>query len=204
MKRRTGAVLASLAAAGGAAAAAGVLHNRRPDRREHLYVTLFSEPGYRGRNQRLDWRGGRPEVVPRSQVELDRIGSVTLERLVYRFRPQVQPPNPFWLWKAVTERRDRHDPEEGLAGVIAINQLVRAFSFGYWEQVSEPVARSGLRLWAARPGKPLPAHADGAPAGGTGPWHDVLSDTPDLGEWGGRARYLELGYHRGDAPAPRA
>lgn len=203
MKRSTGVVLAGLAAAGGAAVAAGVRHNRRPDRREHLYVTLFAEPGFVGRNQQLEWRGGgRHEVVARAQLELPSVGSVRLERLVYRFQPQVRPPNPYFLWHAVTDRRDRHDPEEGLAAVVAVNQLARMLSFGYWERVSEPAARSGVRLWAARPGKRRPADGDG---NGGGTWHDVMADTPDLGAWGGRTRYLELGYLGADpAGAPRA
>lgn len=208
MKRSTGAVLAGLAA-GGAAVAAGVRHNRRPDRRELLYVTLFAEPGFVGRNQQLEWRGGgRHEVVARSQVELATVGSIRLERLVYRFRPEVRPPNPYFLWQAVAERRDRHDPEEGLAAVIAVNQLARMFSFGYWEPVREPVARSGVRLWAARPGKPLPGNGGGdagrngggdGDGDGGGSWRDVMADTPDLGAWGARTRYLELGYHGGDS-----
>lgn len=194
MKRSTGVVLAGLAA-GGAAVAAGVRHNRRPDRRERLYVTLFAEPGFVGRNQRLEWTGGGShEVVARSQVELPGIGSIMLERLVYRFRPEVRPPSPYFLWHALTDRRDRHDPEEGLAAVIAVNQVARMLSFGYWERVREPVARSGVRLWAARPGKPLP-RGGGAEDGGS--WHDVMADTPDLGAWGPRTRYLELGYHGG-------
>src|SRR5882757_9126059 len=85
MNRKTGFLLAGLASVGGAVAGAGLLHNRRPDRRERLHVTVFSEPGYMGRNERVTWTGGEREVVPLTRVQLPRIGSIRLERLVYRF-----------------------------------------------------------------------------------------------------------------------
>jgi hypothetical protein len=79
-----------------------------------------------------------------------------------------------------------------------------------WEPVPESEARSGVRLWAGRPGYPLPAHDEGDPSGKAAPgkaaapdaqpWHDVLANTPDLGSWSTRTRYLELGYHDGSDP----
>jgi hypothetical protein len=210
MKRKTRILLAGLASVGGAVAGAGLLYNRRPDRRECLHVTVFSEPGYMGRNERLTWTGGEREVVPLTRVQLPRIGSIRLERLVYRFQPEVRLPNLYILWHALTEPPDRTDPEDGLAGVIAMHQLAGMFSVGVWEPVRESEARSGVRLWAERPGCPLPAHdekdpsrkaASGeAPAPGAQPWHDVLANTPDLGSWSTRARYLEFGYHAGSGP----
>ncbi|MFG2359036.1 hypothetical protein [Streptomyces sp. NPDC048521] len=213
MNRKTRILLAGLASVGGAVAGAGLLYNRRPDRREWLHVTVFSEPGYMGRNERLTWTGGEREVVPLTRVQLPRIGSIRLERLVYRFQPEVRLPNMYILWHALTERPDHTDPEEGLASFIAMHQLAGMFSVGGWEPVRESEARSGVRLWAGRPGRPLPAHderdptgktAPGkpavsgeAPAPGAQPWHDVLVNTPDLGSWSTRTRYLELGYHVG-------
>ncbi|MFF3255909.1 hypothetical protein ACFYWP_33875 [Actinacidiphila glaucinigra] len=129
-----------------------MLHNRRPDRRERLHVTVFSEPGYMGRNQTLTWAGGEREVVPLTRVQLPRIGSIRLERLVYRFQPEVRLPNMYILWHALTERSDRLDPEDGVAGFIAMHQLAGMFSVGLWEPVRESEARSGVRLWAGRPG----------------------------------------------------
>ncbi|MDK0520597.1 hypothetical protein [Streptomyces sp. ML-6] len=196
MKRRTGRILLAglgLAAAGGAVTGAGLLHNRRPDRREHLHVTLFSEPGYRGRNQTLTWTGGEPLVVPLNRTRLPHIGSIRLERLVYRFRPEVRPPNGYILWHALTERLDRTDPEAGVFGFIAVNQIARMFSMGLWESVPDPQARSGVRLRTERPGTP-PLTPDAHR------WHDVLANTPDLGPWSTRTRYLELGYHRSHIP----
>ncbi|TXL90029.1 hypothetical protein [Streptomyces sp. IB2014 016-6] len=198
MKRKTGIMLAGLASAG-VVAGAGMLHNRRPDRREWLHVTVFSEPGYLGRNRTLTWTGGEREVVPLTRVQLPRIGSIRLARLVYRFRPEVRPPNMFILWHALTERADRTDPEEGVASFIAMHQLAGMFSAGRWEPVRESAARSRVRLWAGRPGGPPLAHDTGDPAGGR-PWHDVLANTPDLGSWRTRTRYLELGYHDGNGP----
>ncbi|MER5941662.1 hypothetical protein ABT121_30600 [Streptomyces sp. NPDC001928] len=200
MNRKTRILLAGLASVGGAAAGAGLLHNRRPDRREHLHVTVFSEPGYMGRNERLTWTGGGREVVPLTRVQLPRIGSIRLERLVYRFQPEVRLPNMYILWHALTERPDRTDPEEGVLSFIAMHQLAGMFSAGWWEPVRESEARSGVRLWAERPGQ-LPAHSEGDRAGkaaapGAQPWHDILANTPDLGSWSTRARYLELGYHK--------
>ncbi|MDX2815827.1 hypothetical protein ABZ312_41505 [Streptomyces sp. NPDC006207] len=216
MKRRTGIFLAGLACVGGAVAGAGLLHNRRPDRRERLHVTIFSEPGYMGRNQTLTWTGGEREVVPLTRVQLPSIGSIRLERLVYRFQPEVRLPNMYILWHALTERPDRTDPEDGVASFIAMHQLAGMFSVGLWVPVRESEARSGVRLWAGRPGHLLPAHDEGDPSGkaasgkvaasseaavpGTRPWHDVLANTPDLGSWSTRTRYLELGYH--DARGP--
>ncbi|MFD5895663.1 hypothetical protein [Streptomyces sp. NPDC060366] len=203
MKRKTRILLAGLASVG-AVAGAGLLHNRRPDRSECLYVTVFSEPGYRGRNERLTWTGGGREVVPLTRVQLPRIGSIRLERLVFRFRPEVRPPNMYILWHALTERPDRTDPEEGVAAFIAMHQLAGMFSVGRWEPVRESEARSGVRLWAGRPGRPPLAHDEGDPsdeaASGGRPWHDVLANTPDLGSWRTRTRYLELGYHDASGP----
>ncbi|MGV9852147.1 hypothetical protein ACWDWU_25740 [Streptomyces sp. NPDC003442] len=205
MKRKTRILLAGLASVGGVVAGAGLLHNRRPDRREHLHVTIFSEPGYMGRNKTLTWTGGEREVVPLTRVQLPRIGSIRLERLVYRFQPEVRLPNMYILWHALTERPDRTDPEGGVASFIAMHQLVGMFSVGWWEPVRESEARSGVRLWDGRPGYPRPAHGEGdlsgkAAAPGAQPWHDVLANTPDLGAWSARTRYLELGYHGGNGP----
>ncbi|MFI0821058.1 hypothetical protein ACH4TX_36275 [Streptomyces sp. NPDC021098] len=191
MKRKSKFLLAGLVSVG-AVTAAGMLHNRRPDRRELLHATVFSEPGYRGRNQTLTWDGGEREVVPLNRMQLPRIGSITLDRLVYRFKPDVRLPNVYFLWHALTERPDRTDPEGGVASFIAMHQLVGMFSMGWWEPVRESEARSGVRLWAGRPGE--------AAAPGAEPWHDVLANTSDLGSWSTRTRYLELGYHGGSGP----
>ncbi|WP_385621600.1 hypothetical protein PXH67_23625 [Streptomyces sp. P8-A8] len=115
------------------------------------------------------------------------------------------------LRHAVTERLDRTDPEDGMFGFIAVNQLARMFSVGLWEPVREPEARSGVRLWAGCPGSPRSAHDEvaspdraatsiEAAVPGARSWHDILADTPDLGSWSTRTRYLELGYHGGKNP----
>ncbi|MFD7287744.1 hypothetical protein [Streptomyces sp. NPDC059863] len=205
MKRKTRFLLAGLASVGGAVAGAGLLHNRRPDRRERLYVTVFNEPGYLGRNQTLTWTGGEPAVLPLARVQLPRIGSIMLRRFVYRFQPEVRPPNLYILWHALTERPDSTDPEAGVNSFVAMHQLAGMFSVGFWEPVRASEARSGVRLWAGRPGHPPPAHDEGdssgeATAPGAGPWHDIRADTPDLGSWSTRTRYLELGYHDGSGP----
>ncbi|MBO3679486.1 hypothetical protein [Streptomyces sp. NEAU-YJ-81] len=196
MKRKTRILLAGLASVGGAVVGAGMLHNRRPDRRERLYVTFYSEPGYMGRNEKLTWTGGKREVVPLNRIKLPRIGSIRLERLVYRFQPDVRLPNPYFLWHAITERLDPSDPEDGIVGFIAMHQLAGMFSVGLWEPVRESEARSGVRLWAGRPARD-PGAPSGKAASGSSRWHDVLTNAPDLGSWSTRARYLELGYHGG-------
>ncbi|WP_406274650.1 hypothetical protein OH779_39810 [Actinacidiphila glaucinigra] len=170
-----------------------------------------------GRNQTLTWSGGEREVVPLTRVQLPRIGSIRLERLVYRFQPEVRLPNMYILWHVLTERPDRSDPEDGVAGFIAMHQLAGMFSVGLWEPVRESEARSRVRLWAGRPGHLLPAHDEGDPSGkaasgkvaasseaavpGTQSWHDVVASTPDLGSWSTRTRYLELGYHDRERPS---
>lgn len=196
MKRKTRILLAGLASVGGAVVGAGIVHNRRPDRREQLHVTLFSEPGYLGRNETLTWTGGGRQVVPLDRTRLSRVGSIRLARYVYRFQPQVRPPNPLFLWHALTERPDRTDPEGGLSSFIAMHQLAGMFSVGYWEPVGESEARSGVRLWAGPPGDTRPASDQGDPSGAP-PWRDVLANTSDLGPWSTRTRHLELGYHDG-------
>ncbi|MCG0285196.1 hypothetical protein [Streptomyces sp. PSAA01] len=199
MKRKTRILLAGLASVGGAVVGAGMVHNRRPDRREHLYVTVYSEPGYTGRYERLTWTGGKREVVPLNRMKLPRIGSIRLDRLVYRFQPDVRLPNPYFLWHALTERlasSDSSDPEDGIVGFIAMHQLADMFSMGLWEPVRESEARSGVRLWAGRPARD-PGGPSGKAASGGSRWHDVLANTPDLGSWSTRARYLELDYHGG-------
>ncbi|WP_189548096.1 hypothetical protein [Streptomyces gelaticus] len=211
MKRKTRFLLAGLATVGGAVAGAGLLHNRRPGRREWLHVTVFSEPGYQGRIKRLIWTGGERKVVPLTRVQLPRIGSIRLEWRVYCFQPEVQPPDMYILRQALIERLDRADPEGGMFGIIAANQLARMFSVRLWEPVHESEARSGVRLWAGRPGSPLSAHDEVASSDkavtsgeaavpGARTWHDILADTPDLGSWSTRTRYLELGYHDGSSP----
>ncbi|MER8158188.1 hypothetical protein [Streptomyces sp. NPDC094472] len=197
MKRKTRILLAGLASVGGAVGA-GMLHNRRPDRRERLYVTFYSEPGYMGRNEKLTWNGGKREVVPLNRIKLPRIGSIRLDRLVYRFQPDVRLPNPYFLWHALTERSDPSDPEDGIVGFIAMHQLAGMFSVGLWEPVRESEARSGVRLWAGRPACD-PGAPSGKAASGASRCHDVLANTPDLGSWSTRTRYLELGYHGGSA-----
>ncbi|WP_405797575.1 hypothetical protein [Streptomyces sp. NBC_01506] len=205
MKRKTRILLAGVASVGGAVAGAGLLRNRRPRPRERLYVTVFAEPGYLGRNETLMWTGGGREVVPRDRVRVPRIGSIRLERLVYRFRPEVRLPDAYILRQALSERLDPTDREEGVASFVAVHQLAGMFSVGFWEPVGEFDARSGVRLWAGRPGDPPPAHDEGNPSGtpadsGGAPWRDVLVNTPDLGAWSTRTRYLELGYHDGSGP----
>ncbi|MCX4846458.1 hypothetical protein [Streptomyces sp. NBC_00893] len=225
MKRKTRFLLAGLATVGGAVAGAGLLHNRRPGRGEWLHVTVFSEPGYQGRSKRLIWTGGERKVVPLTRLQLPRIGSIRLERRVYCFEPEVQPPDMYILRQALIERLDRRDPEDSMFGFIAVNQLARMFSVRLWEPVPESEAGSGVRLWAGRPGSPLSAHDEVASSdkaatsqkaatydkaatsgeaatSGARTWHDILADTPDLGPWSTRARYLELGYR--DASSPRS
>ncbi|MFI1093809.1 hypothetical protein [Streptomyces sp. NPDC020917] len=229
MKRRKTLLLAGLASVGGAVGA-GLAHNRRRERRERLYVTVFCEPGYLGRNKRLAWNGGERELVPLTEVELPRVGSIRLERLVYRFRPGIRLPSMYFLRHAVAGRLGRTDPEDAvITGAIAMNQLAGMFSMGEWERVPTGEARSGVRLWARRPGSapPVPGEGGAEPSGKAGsgeatsgeqasaetasgeaaagepaapdarPWHDVLADTPDLGSWSTRTRYLELGHHDG-------
>lgn len=226
MKRRNTVLLAGLASVGGAVGA-GLAHHLRPERRERLYVTVFCEPGYLGRNKRLTWNGGGHELVPLTRLQLPRVGSIRLERLVYRFRPAVRLPSMYFLRHAVAGRLGRTDPEDAvIAGAVAMNQLAGMFSAGEWERVPADEARSGVRLWAVRPGSAPPVPGEGEPSGKSGsgaatsgeaaagessgeaaageaaapdarPWHDVLADTPDLGAWSTRTRYLELGHHDG-------
>lgn len=211
MKRKTGFLLAGLATVGGAVAGAGLLNNRRPGRGEWLHVTVFSEPGYQGRNKRLIWTGGERKVVPLTRVQLPRIGSIRLERRMYCFEPEVQPPDMYILRQALIERLDRRDQEDSMFGFIAVNQLARMFSVRLWEPVPESEAGSGVRLWAGRPGDPRSAHDEvaspdraassiEAAVPGARSWHDILTDTPDLGSWSTRTRYLELGNHGGRSP----
>ncbi|WP_055556696.1 hypothetical protein [Streptomyces sp. NBRC 110028] len=62
-----------------------------------------------------------------------------------------------------------------MPGFIATHQLAGMFSVGEWEPLRESEARSGVRLWAGRPGHPPPAHDEGesgkAATPGTQPWH---------------------------------
>ncbi|MEU6927096.1 hypothetical protein [Streptomyces sp. NPDC046631] len=132
---------------------------------------------------------------------------------MYRFQAEVQPPNMYILRQALIERLDRTDPEAGMFGFIAVNQLAGMFSVGLWEPVRESEARSGVRLWAGRPGNPPSVHGQvvrsdkAATSGeaavpGARPWHAILADTPDLGSWSTRTRtrHLELGYQGGSSP----
>lgn len=193
MKRRTGIFLAGLACA---VAGAGLLHNRRPDRRERLHVTIFNEPGYMGRNQTLTWTGGEREVVPLTRVSLPRIGSIRLERLVYRFQPEVRLPNMYILWHALTERPDRSDPEEGVASFIAMHQLAGMFSVGLWEPVRESEARSSATL--GRASRPSAARARRG-----GPFREAGFRQGGGFQRGGRSRHPALARRPGQYARPR-
>ncbi|GGO44192.1 hypothetical protein GCM10012287_09200 [Streptomyces daqingensis] len=198
MNRKTRFLLTGVASAIGA----GLLHSWS-GRGEHLLATVFSEPGYRGSVRHLTWTGGKPEVVALGKLGLPSVGSIKIEQSVFRFRPAARLPNPPILWYALTEPSDRTDPEEGVLGLIALNELASVFSPGYREPVRPSAARSGVRLWAGHPRVAASARSRRALSRGTAsgsaavsgaePWYDVLADAPDLASWGSRVRYLELG-----------
>lgn len=163
--------MAGLASAGGAVAGARLLRGGRAGRAERLYVTVFSEPGYLGANRTLTCAGDARSIVPLSRMRLPRIGSLRLEREVYRFRPSIAVPSVRLLWQAVTERPDPTEAEGDLIRMIAMHQVLGMVSLGGWEPAdaaedggdgtgtavrtaggrARGVGRLGVRLWAERP-----------------------------------------------------
>ena len=154
-------------------------------RRRRLAVTLYSEPGYRGRSQRLSCDS---TVCALSATRLNRVGSVRVQRSEHTFRRAGAQLS--FLRIAVDPYADPDSRKEALAWLPLA--LLRAADPSSWRRERDPAGdrQSWVRLWAGRPGVDQERH-------------DVLADTADLGEWATRTRYLEVGVrnpHRDGPP----
>lgn len=175
----------------GAVVVAGLLQTRRLRKIDRLRITRYSEPDYRGIHQRFDCVWGRRGIQPLDETRLPHLGSIKVERFAFAFRPALEAPG--FLWAAVTDRTARRDPERGIVLVLAVVKLITMLVPSAWLKARAPSGdrQSWVRLWAGKPTGRAPR--DSAVAAGGDLWHDVLTDTPDVGPWRTRTRYLELG-----------
>ncbi len=197
MKRSSRVLMAGLASVGGAIAAAGFQQTHRLRQGERLGVTLYGKPHYRGAHETLAFDPNGSNIRPLSATRLTRVGSIRVQRFVNTFRPALDAPE--MLWSSVADRTSSEHPT--LLRLIAVHRFLDPES---WQVVREPSGdkQSWVRLWAERPTHPLPQRDESA-APDEQPWFDVLVDTPDLGPWRNRARYLELGIRNPHPPRSR-
>ncbi|MCE7008138.1 beta/gamma crystallin family protein [Kibdelosporangium philippinense] len=187
MKRRTKLAIAAVASVGAAIAGGQSYLRRQFERGERLGVTLYSEPNYRGKSQTLTLV--RTPVCALSETGLSRVGSIKVQRLTDAIRPAVLNAALAvgWVRSSFVSaiRREFGDAVE--SGYNAAGLALSALDPESW-RVDRDLAddrQSWVRLWADEPVHPAPPQDD--------LWYDVVADTPDLGPWSARTRYLELG-----------
>jgi hypothetical protein len=196
VKRRTKLAMAAIASIGGVIAGGKLYLRHQAEREDHLGVTLYSEPHYRGRSRTLTRAGSPQGFCSLSETGLSRVGSIKVQRFTGGFRPAPLEAQLAWGWvrSSVISIISR-DLEEARESAYTAASLMRSvLDPGSWRVVSDAVGdrQSWVRLWADRPTYPEPTR-DEAAGHGKQPWYDVLTDIPDLGPWSTRTRYLELG-----------
>jgi hypothetical protein len=199
VKRGTKAAIAALAALGGAVTGSHLYLRYLANREDNLRVTVYSEPHYRGLRRTLTLARIPQGVCSLSDTGLPRIGSIRLERVSDAVRPALLNVVAGWSWvrSSAIAVISREFDEALESSQTAVNLLADALNPEGWrlERGLGGDLRSSVRLWADRPTYPAPPVDDEAGSDGQ-PWYDVLTDTPDLGPWSARLRYLQLGVHR--------
>ena len=154
--------------------------NRFLRRGKPVGVTLYSKPNYRGLCQTLpcaDPQSLHPRTVcSLADIGLPRIGSVKIQRFTHTSRPMLQ----FLRMEA----REDFWPA-----------VVRMLAPGSWHVFTSLPLQSWVRLWADEPSYP-PAQSIETADPADRPWHDILTNTPDVGPWSTRTRYVEFGMGR--------
>lgn len=200
VKRGTKLAMAAIASVGGVIGGVivgGKLYlHYQVEREDHLGVTLYSEPHYRGRSQALT-RAGNPEsFLSLRDVGLVRVGSVRVERITQAFRPALLDVPAVWGWarSAIISTICRDYEQARESGYYAANLLPTVLKPSMWRADPDLVShrRSWVRLWADRPTHPVPP-CDNTASARDQPWYEVATDIPDLGPWSRRTRYLEFG-----------
>ncbi|MFC4337725.1 hypothetical protein [Salininema proteolyticum] len=168
-------ILGALAAG---AAVGGLLAVRRRLTRPPRAV-LYSEPGFRGRQWRRIHDG---RAYPVDGTCLPSLGSVRLERAdYYDALPYALNDVVIAGSMAVGEGADHLARQVASAArhVLRPRNLLPVYE-------DEMVTRTWLRLWETDPDRASAEPEDAA-------WTDILDDSPDLGEWGERARFFQVG-----------
>jgi hypothetical protein len=184
-KHRT-ATAAGVAAAAGVMAVAARSWTRSRRGRGDVVVTLYSEPGYRGKSQRFSYDR---KAYALGATRLESVGSIRVQRLDCTFRRS----NAFLSLMRMAIADPRHQDEAtGLFWLAAL----RTLSPAAWRREHDPAGdrQSWVRLWAVRPVSPPPPldeHGGESDGADVPPWRDFLEDTPDVGAWRQRARYIE-------------
>jgi len=194
--RRTKLAIAAVASLGGVIAGGRFYLRHQLEREDHLGVTLYSEPHYRGRSQTLARARGAQRFRSLSETGLPRVGSIRVHRFTDGIRPALINAWLAWGWvrSSVISTISQDFDEAVHSGHNAAALMLTVLDPGSWRVERDPAGdkQSWVRLWADRPTYPVPPR-DEAAASGRQPWYDVLTDTPDLGPWSARTRYLEVG-----------
>ncbi|MCI2424229.1 hypothetical protein MOQ72_43240 [Saccharopolyspora sp. K220] len=195
VKRRTGLVIAAIASVGGVIAGAVRYQLYQLERWNHLGVTLYSEPHYRGTSQTLTCTDSPQSFCSLRETGLPRVGSIRVQRRTDAFRPALFNVlvTPLLAWTAITSTTSKV-PEAGDWRYRLLEHMLYKLNPNSWRVERDPTGdkQSWVRLWADQPTYPLPPR-DEATTPDEQPWHDVLTDAPDLGPWSTRTRYRELG-----------
>jgi hypothetical protein len=195
VKRRTRLVVAAIASVGGVIAGAARYQRNQLEREDRLGVTLYSEPHYRGMRQTLTCTRSPQSFYALSETRLPHVGSIRVQRFTDKFRPALfsAPAMPSWVWAAITSIADK-DPDAAEWRSTVASHILNTLNPSSWRAMRNPAGdkQSWVRLWADEPTYPLPPR-DEAASPDEQPWHDVLTDAPDLGPWRTHTRYLELG-----------
>jgi hypothetical protein len=201
--RRTRFALSVVASVVGAAAgvvAGGTLYERRQlERLDHLGVTLYSEANYRGARVTLRCADDQRNVRSLSETGLPRIGSIKIER--FMFRPALLQVPLAWRRGALLALIDKD--REGAADQLqtATAHVVGMLHPPGWrlERALAEDMGSWVRLWADQPRYPLPPRTPDQQT-----WRDIRTDTSSLGPWRTRVLYLEFGIGKPPTKAPEA
>lgn len=179
-KRKFRGVAASALATGVAAAAAMTYRHHR---RQNVVVTLFSEPHYGGIRQTFGYDEKAHAV---STTRLPRVGSIRVQRVNYTYRRAYD------LLPLLRGAFSNNKEDREWYGSYAFLALARLIEPSSWLAERDPAGdvQSWVRLWAERPTSP-PARYDEAERRGAEPWRNFLENTPDVGAWGTRTRYIE-------------
>ncbi|HEX4226053.1 MAG TPA: hypothetical protein VHZ97_27055 [Pseudonocardiaceae bacterium] len=203
VNRRTKLALAAIASIGGLVAGGKLYLHYMLEREDHLGVTLYSEPNYRGRSRTLT-RAGNPDrfcslpggFCSLRDMGLPRVGSIRVQRFTDGFRPALIEAPAAWAWArgALFSVISRDFEEARDSAYNAANLSLGVLKPSFWRFEANPAGdrASWVRLWASKPTYPLPP-CDEAIEADEEPWRDVLTDIPDLGAWRERTRYLEFG-----------
>jgi hypothetical protein len=193
VKRGTRIALSLAAGVAGAIAGAAVggtwSVRRQVERMDRLGVTLYSEPHYRGARLTVPCAEGLRDVRALAETGLPQVGSIKVQRFTRTIRPALLHAPAMWAWArgaffSLITTDTRGAAEQGQTAASFLRGLLTPRAWRVERELTEHVW-TWVRLWADQPVDPPPP--------GDERWHDIRTDTADLGPWRTRTRHLELG-----------